>query len=138
MQSDTAEAGLFQTSYDAHDCDPTFDQLFDEYSDPVNEPTCYYNAFAEDVECSDDDWENYGSGDGYEFQKLCKQCPAFAVETCGITLRNLHHHYGPINRKEVELRDEADLMSRAVQDYIEQTRSRKFSALLKMLRAGVT
>jgi hypothetical protein len=104
----------------------------------VNEPTCYYNAFAEDVVCTDDDWENYGSGDGYKFQKLCKQCPAFAVETCGITLRNLHHHYGPINRKEVELRDEADLMSRAVQDYIEQTRSRKFSALLKMLRAGVT
>ena len=104
----------------------------------MNEPTCYYNAFAEDVVCTDDDWENYGSGDGYKFQKLCKQCPTFAVETCGITLRNLHHHYGPINRKEVELRDEADLMSRAVQDYIEQTRSRKFSALLKMLRAGVT
>ena len=120
VQSDTAEAGLFQTSYDAHDCDPTFDQLFDEYSDPVNEPTCYYNAFAEDVECSDDDWENYGSGDGYEFQRLCKECPAFAVETCGVTLRNLRQHYGPINRKEVELRDEADLMFRAVQDYIEE------------------
>lgn len=121
VASDTAEAGLFQTSYNAHwASDPEFSDLMDEYSDPVNEATCYHDAFSEDVECSDDDWENYGSGVGYEFQKLCKQCPAFAVETCGITLRNLRQHYGPINRKEVELCDEAEAMFRAVQDYIEE------------------
>ena len=96
MQSDTAEAGLFQTSYNAYSASaPEFDDLMAEYNDPQNTVTCYLDAFSEDVECSSSDWDNYGSGTGYQFQRLCKECPAFAVETCGLTLRNLCNHHGP-------------------------------------------
>jgi hypothetical protein len=120
VQSETAEAGLFQTSYNAHSAStPEFDDLMDEYGNPANRATCYYDAFAEDVECSSSDWDNYGSGIGEQFQEMCKECPPFAVETCGLTLRNLCNHYGPILRKESELKREADEMFREVQDYID-------------------
>jgi hypothetical protein len=121
VQSDTAEAGLFQTSYNAQSAsDPEFDDLMDEYSDPANKAICYLSQFDDGVSCSSDEWGCYGSGDGCQFQKLCKECPAFAVETCGLTLRNLANHYGPIIRKETELKQAAEDMFRAVQDYIEQ------------------
>jgi uncharacterized protein (TIGR02594 family) len=118
--SDTAEAGLFQTSYNAHSAsDPEFDQLMAEYSRLENEPTCYLGAFATGVTCSSSEWSSYGSGAGLEFQDLCKSCPAFAVETHGLTLRNLCNHYGPIIKGEVELRPEADDLFKAVQDYMD-------------------
>jgi hypothetical protein len=118
VASDTAEAGLFQTSYNAHSAsDPEFDNLMDEYSQ--NEAICYLDVFDDDVNCSPDEWSCYGSGDGYEFQKLCKSCPAFAVESHALTLRNLANHYGPVIRKEVELKAAADEMFRQVQEYIE-------------------
>jgi hypothetical protein len=120
VQSDTAEAGLFQTSYNAHSAsDPEFSDLMAEYSASANKATCYLESFDDQVNCTDDEWDCYGSGVGYEFQKLTKECPAFAVETHGLTLRNLCNHYGPIVRKEVELKREADAMLRDVQDYVD-------------------
>jgi N-acetylmuramoyl-L-alanine amidase/Putative peptidoglycan binding domain len=121
VQSDTAEAGLFQTSYNAHGAsDPEFDALMAEYSTAAMRPTCYLDTFAEGVSCSSSDWSNFGSGTGAAFQKLCKECPAFAVETCALTLRNLCNHYGPIVRHETELKREADEMFKAVQTYVDR------------------
>lgn len=122
--SDTCEAGLFQTSYNAHGAsEPEFGGLMAEYSNPANAPTCYLTSFDDGVSCSTDEWGCFGSGEGYAFQKLCKECPAFAVETCALTLRNLANHYGPIIRRETELRKDADRMFRAVQDYIDAAES---------------
>jgi hypothetical protein len=121
VSSDTAEAGLFQTSFNAHSAsDPEFEDLMAEYSTPRNEETCYYEAFAEAVSCSEADWENYGSGSGQEFQELCKTCPCFAVETAALTLRNLANHYGPIIRQETELKQAADAMFAAVRAYVDR------------------
>jgi len=120
VESETCEAGLFQTSYNASNAsNPEFDNLMDEYANPANAATCYLEEFAEDVECGSDDWDSYGSGVGFQFQEMCKSCPAFAVETAALTLRNLANHYGPIIRKETELRVEADTLFQAVQDYID-------------------
>jgi uncharacterized protein (TIGR02594 family) len=120
VSSDTCEAGLFQTSYNAHSAsDPEFDQLMVEYS--MSDATCYLEAFAEGVSCSPSEWDSYGSGTGREFQDLCKSCPAFAVETHALTLRNLCNHYGPIIRHETELKREADEMFKQVQDYMDST-----------------
>ena len=121
VQSDTCEAGIFQTSYNANAfSEPYFDDLMDEYSDPANEATCYYEVFTTDVECDEDDWDCYGSGVGYEFQKLCKDCPPFSVETAALTLRNRCDHYGPIKRLEVELVADAANLFIAVQDYMDE------------------
>jgi N-acetylmuramoyl-L-alanine amidase len=70
------------------------------------------------VECSDSNWQNYGSGDGARYQEMAKELPLFAVETTAIALRRLRQHWGPINRKEVELRREADNLFLSVQRYI--------------------
>jgi len=122
QSSDTCEAGLFQTSYNAHAAsDPEFDALMAEYSNVANRATCYLEAFDDGVSCSESDWECVGSGDGFRFQQLCKNCPAFSVETAALTLRNLCNHYGPIIRHEAELKTSANEMFKAVQDYIDST-----------------
>jgi len=119
--SDTAEAGLFQTSYNAHSCDDTFDQLFTSFeaAQSSDNPQGFLNYFSENVSCSSSSWQNYGSGNGMLFQKMCKNQPAFACETCAVTLRNLCNHYGPINRHEAELRSDADKMLRKIQEYVD-------------------
>lgn len=115
--SDTAEAGLFQTSYDAHTCNSEFDRLFNDAV--AGQSPCYLDTFKQGVSCSSSSWSCYGSGNGYKFQELCKSCPTFAAETCAIVLRNLRQHYGPINRKEAEIRTEADQMFSQVQEYLD-------------------
>ena len=116
--ANTCEAGTFQTSYNANGAsDPEFNQLMVEYG--TGQSPGYVEAFAQDVSCSSADWACYGSGPGLLFQRLCKLMPAFAVETHGLTLRNLCNHYGPINRHEVELKSDADKMFKDVQDYID-------------------
>jgi peptidoglycan hydrolase-like protein with peptidoglycan-binding domain len=119
VSSETAESGLFQTSFNAHSAsEPEFSGLMVEYSNPSNAATCYLAAFADGVSCDESEWACLGDGDGLAFQQLCKSCPAFAVETCALTLRNLCTHFGPIVRGETELRADADEMLKAVEEYI--------------------
>jgi hypothetical protein len=113
VQSDTAEAGLFQQSWNSSSCSTEIEKLMAEYTgglgvDPPQQ--CALQIFEVDVSCSQADWENYGSGEGRAFQKLCKSCPQFAVEAAAIGLRHLRQHWGPINRREVEVRPEANDM----------------------------
>jgi uncharacterized protein (TIGR02594 family) len=120
FDSDTCEAGAFQTSYNAAGAsNPEFDDLMDEYL--RGESPGFLEAFSEDVSCSSSDWESYGSGRGREFQDLSKNAPAFSVESCALTLRNLCNHYGPIIRHETELKKDADVMFKAVQDYMDKS-----------------
>lgn len=116
--SETCEAGLYQTSYNAHVCHDTFDPLMDEFA-AGQTVSGFQNAFAVEVSCGSSDWDNYGSGRGEEFQMLCKSQPAFAVESCGLVLRNLRQHYGPVNRKELELRPEAQTLFQQIKAYID-------------------
>jgi hypothetical protein len=135
VSSDTAEAGLYQTSYNAHSASsPHFDNLMDAYDN--GELVGLMEVFAIDVSCGASDWECYGSGRGYDFQELCKNAPAFAVESCALTLRNLRQHYGPINRKEAELRAEADDMFHAVQVYVDQMDWSQVETNLAVNRSG--
>jgi hypothetical protein len=115
--SDTAEAGLFQTSYNAHTCSSEFDELMRAFG--AGELQGFLAQFEDGVSCSSSDWDSYGSGMGKEFQDLCKSEPAFACETCAVVLRKLRQHYGPINREEAELKTDADVMLHQVQDYID-------------------
>jgi hypothetical protein len=116
VTSDTAEAGLYQTSYNAHSCDPEFDKVMNAYEAGTHEG--HLDTFKTEVTCGASSWENYGSGKGRDFQDLCKKKPAFAVESCALVLRNLRQHYGPINRKEAELKQEADWLLLNVQRYV--------------------
>jgi Putative peptidoglycan binding domain len=112
VQSDTCEAGLFQTSWNYHVCSTDAEMLFDEYFHALKqvEPQCQIVAFEDGVDCSADEWENYGSGTGAQFQELSKICPAFAVESAAVGIRNLRKHWGPIGRMQVQLTPEAEAL----------------------------
>lgn len=118
--SETAEAGLFQTSYNARRANPLLPALFDRFK---TDPTpSYLEIFKEGVRPKDDELENFGEGDGREFQRLSKACPFFALQFAAIALRNLRKHWGPINRKAAEIRPEADTLFKEVQVLVDTDR----------------
>jgi hypothetical protein len=112
VTADTAEAGLFQMSWNAHSASPLITKLFTDYS---SNPDGFLSIFQEGVTCSHGDFANYGDGNGEAFQQLCKSCPAFAVEAAAVGLRVLRKAWGPINRREAEIRPEADVLLQQVQ-----------------------
>ena len=116
VSADTCEAGLFQMSWNASACHEEIAKLADAYADHPLE--CALAIFRDGVECSREDWQCFGSGDGFEYQRLAKNCPQFAVESAAIGLRNLRQHWGPINRLEAEVRPEADQMLQQVQELV--------------------
>jgi hypothetical protein len=46
---------------------------------------------------------------------MAKEQPMFAVEAAAVGVRNLRKHWGPISRREVELRSEANALFRDVE-----------------------
>jgi hypothetical protein len=118
---DTCEAGMFQQSANSLSCDSTLNPLMDEYL--AGQSPGYLDAFSVGVSCSSSSWACHGDSDsrGYAFQELCKNAPAFSAEACAVGLRVLVPHWGPVLRKETELRKDADNMLKAVQAYLDET-----------------
>ncbi len=111
----TAEAGLFQMSWNAAGFDPLMKTIYAEYKDRTD----LIEVFKEGVTAKRSDLENFGKGDGFEFQRLAKSCPAFAVEFAALGLRFGRKHWGPIKAREAELRRDCDSLFRAVQDLVD-------------------
>lgn len=118
--AETAEAGLFQTSYNARRASPLLPRVFADYkSNPRANPT-YLDLFKEGVRCKESNLENFGEGDGRLFQKLSKEAPFFAVTFTAIGLRNVRRHWGPINRHAAEVKPDADAMFMEVQTLMDK------------------
>lgn len=113
--SETAEAGLFQTSYNLRHASPRLAELFLIYA----ARTDFADVFKTGVNCKEKDWKNWGQGEGGAFQDLTKKCPAFAVEYAAVGLRNGRKHWGPINNRDAELRKDSDTLFQKAQDYID-------------------
>ena len=116
--ADTAEAGLFQTSFNARSASPLMPMLFTQYS---ANPAGFVEIFQEGVHVKASDLENFGTGAGMEFQRLSKASPAFAAEFAAVGLRNIRTHWGPINTRAAELRNECDAMFRQVQMAVDES-----------------
>jgi hypothetical protein len=116
--AETAEAGLFQTSFNARRASPLLPKLFAEFN--ANPTPSYTDVFKEGVRCTEANLENFGEGDGRDFQKLSKDCPFFALEFAAIGLRNIRKHWGPINRRDAEIKPDADTMFQEVQKLVDQ------------------
>ena len=115
LTSETAEAGLFQMSWDARAISPFIKPLCDEYNRTGGG---YKSIFAEGVTPRSKDLETVGSGDGATFQHMMKEMPGLAVETAAVGLRKnggAAGHWGPIRRHEAQLLPEADEMLQQVQ-----------------------
>ena len=116
LTGETAEAGLFQTSWDARSASPLLPQLFNDYR---AKPDGFLEVFQEGVTSKPADLENFGAGNGKEFQRLSKQCPDFAAEFAAVALRNIRSHWGPINTRAAELRPEAERMFLRVEQAVD-------------------
>jgi peptidoglycan hydrolase-like protein with peptidoglycan-binding domain len=114
--ADTAEAGLFQMSWNMKNASPELPRLFALYS---AKPDGFLPIFQEGVTPDAANLENVGTGEGVAYQQLCKSCPAFAVETAAVGLRARRKHWGPINRREAEVRGEADRLLQQVQAVVD-------------------
>jgi len=117
VTEETAEAGLFQTSYNARKANSLLPQIFKQY---LANQSGFVEVFKEGVPSAKPaSLENFGSGNGEKFQGLSKSCPAFAAEFAAVGLRNIRKHWGPVNRKEVEIRPECDKMLLEVQETVD-------------------
>lgn len=119
VSADSAECGCLQTSWDSRSCNSKIAVLLDEFSDS---PNGFLEQFQFDVEPDSNDLGNYGSGDGARHQFLSKFAPCYHIFMSALVVRYLggeNGHHGPIRRREVELRPEADKMFKAVQAYLE-------------------
>src|SRR6266576_158647 len=116
VESTTAEAGLFQTSFNISSASSAIPPLLDEFW--IN-PNGFLKEFKENVEPTANNLNCYGSGDGARYQWLSRFCPLFHVMVTGVGMRTLRQHWGPINRREVTLKKEADDLLRQVQELIE-------------------
>jgi hypothetical protein len=122
VTSDTAEAGLFQMSWNAHVASSLIKKLFSNYSKGLQD---FLPIFQEGAVCGHQDFANYGDGVGAAFQQLCKSCPAFAVEAAAVGLRVIRTHWGPINHRAAEIRSDADELYQRVQSIIDIRSSRR-------------
>jgi peptidoglycan hydrolase-like protein with peptidoglycan-binding domain len=113
--ADEAEAGMFQTSWNIRSCCQFIPPLLTKYW--VN-PNGFLPTFQSDIGPDSNDLGGYGSGDGAKYQFLSKFAPAFHCFVTALGMRYLRQHWGPINRSEVELRSEANVMLLEVQHYL--------------------
>lgn len=116
VQSETAEAGLFQTSWNIKAASSAIPPLLEEF---WANPTGFLGTFKEGVSATANNLNCYGSGDGVQYQWLSRFAPLFHVMVTGVGLRKLRSHWGPIGRREVEIKREADELLMAVQDLVE-------------------
>jgi hypothetical protein len=109
---ETAEAGLFQVSFNACRASSLLKMLFEQFS---TNPSGFKETFQEGVACKAADLKNWGTGPGVEFQRLTKDSPLFAAEFAAVALRNVRKQWGPIDRKEAQVVPECDGMLLEVQ-----------------------
>jgi hypothetical protein len=114
----TAEAGLFQTSWNARSLHPLMEPLFEHYR--AHPQTGFLEIFSDGVTCNQADWQDHGAGNGRIYQGLAKKCPAFHLEFTGLAMRNTSRHWGPIINRAALLKDTANQMFRGVQDFVEK------------------
>ena len=117
VTADTAEAGLFQMSWNMRTAHPYIPELLEYYLD---DPNGFLPTFRDGVTPNAADLQVYGSGAGATYQWLAKYCPAFAVMTAAIGLRTRRSHWGPVNRREVTLSSTVNDLLLAVQGIISQ------------------
>jgi hypothetical protein len=119
VEADTAEAGLFQTSWNIATADPSIPPLLTGY---WGDPNGFWEEFKEGCGWPGaSDIGSFGTGDGARYQFLAKHSPAFAAMVTAIGLRKRRQHWGPVSRKELELKEEADILLQDVQALVEGT-----------------
>ena len=88
-KAESAESGLIQTSWGAHTFNPTLEPMFRNYQAQHDAARCMFEVFSHGISCAKHDADNFGdpNSDGFQWQALTKQCPAFSAEYGAVVLR---------------------------------------------------
>lgn len=113
---DTAEAGIFQTSYNITYDSPLAQQLYASYRGKADP---WLPVFQEGVQANPKGLKNWGDGPGVEFQQLTKYYPTFAAEMAALRLRSNCWHWGPVREQTATITAKADRMFQQVQDAVD-------------------
>ncbi|MGN6151852.1 MAG: hypothetical protein ACTHOH_07555 [Lysobacteraceae bacterium] len=117
--ANSAEAGLFQTSFGARTQHPTLSALYQQYkADPSG---CMLETFSKGVSCKASDAKNHGVGEGVLWQQLTKSCPAFSAEYAAVLMRvhgGSQGEFGPLRKKKAEVIPACDTMLKQVEDLV--------------------
>lgn len=116
VSADTAEAGLFQVSYNSRNAHPQLKPLLAHLGSRDDLLT----IFDDDVHCSASSWKDWGEGPGHDFQASMKQNPLLAVQYAALLLRRARKHWGPVNRREAEVKVDAISLLRDVVSAVDQ------------------
>lgn len=109
---DSAEAGIFQTSYNATYAD-AYMKTMAPYADD-----CMLDVFKEGVPASSSsNAMNWGKPEtkGYQYQQLSKICPAYHAEFSLIAMRKLNRHYGPSRSGLLQFQESCHKMFEAIE-----------------------
>jgi hypothetical protein len=120
-EPDSAEAGLFQASYNMRvNARAVLENMFEHYI--ANPTTGFREIFEVGIQCKTVDWQNWGdpTARGYKWQDLTKKCPAFAAEFAGVGLRTHRLTWGQaITEHHVEIVPDCDTLFRDVEPLME-------------------
>jgi len=117
--ADSAEAGLFQTSFGARTRHTTMAALYEKYK--ADQSGCLLDVFKQPVSCPAHDAENFGTGEGRLWQQLSKTCPAFSTEYAAVLMRvhgGSRGEFGPLRNRAAQLIPACDTMLKQVQDLV--------------------
>jgi hypothetical protein len=113
----TAEAGLFQSSFDSFEKSPALAKLMDQYK--ANPGKCRLETFMEGLSAGEIDRRPVvGTGPGAEFQRFTRECPAFATEYAMVLFRVNQTHFGPVRRHEAQFFKPCNDMLKAVEPVV--------------------
>lgn len=114
----SAEAGLFQASFDSIKFHPQMRPLFQSYR---KHRSGLVEVFREGVSSG---WEpDQGSGEVAEFQRISKDCPSFSVEYVALGIRTQCRDWWPIKYHKAELHPDANAMLLDVQKAVDEMRA---------------
>jgi hypothetical protein len=116
VQSDTCEAGLDQTSWNIKGFSSAIEPLLDDF---WTNPNGFLPTFKDGVQATSGNLDCYGGGDGVRYQWLSRFAPLFHIMVTGVGMRKGRAHWGPIGRREVDIKPEMDDLLQEVQTLVE-------------------
>lgn len=128
--ADSAEGGFLQTSYGARmgkdgvlRANGAINDLYLKWK-ASDKSKCLLAEYKEGVDpddCDGGNAKNWGTGEGVEWQKLSKTCPAFAAEYGALVMRynaGARGEFGPIRTKAAEFHSECADMFKMIEDFV--------------------
>lgn len=121
ISADTAEAGLFQMSFDLVAPRAELLDVFHHYQSNPAEGLIEIFEMEVSPGPRPKDRENFGSpaSSGFAFQKISKECPAMTAEIAALGLREVAGHWGPIINHAAEVRSASKELLLAVEQIID-------------------